>query len=470
MDAGSMAISEVPKLKKSFFFKWSSFYLAQSPAWVLLGYITLYATDVMGLDIATVSIAFVLSKMFDGFTDVVVGIWIDKARITRFGRVRPFQIAIVFFWLFIGFAFSAPPMSQYAGVIYLFVMYTMIYSVCHTLTTCAENAYLYNCLDDARQAVPVNIYGALVTAFGSLAASIILPNVISGAGTDPAKWRTMVWCMAIPMMCIGMIRILTCREKQERMLATAATNKDRSSVKDMLHALAENKYIMILSGMIFLFNFATSINNASIAYYCKYILGDVKVQTTLSLAMLPMMIAMAIAPSMIKKFGMKKVLTVSIVSGIIGSLVRLVNIRSIPLAFVCSVFSDLGFPMFNMYINPMVIDCMDYGEYNTGVRIEGTLGAVQSVANKISSAVGTGISGLLMGLAGYVGTLEVQSDSALSMIIVLTTWIPATLYVLFWIVYRFYDLEKKLPAMRLELDERRKALMKNNDTATEVTR
>ena len=61
------------KLPKKMIFAWPSRTIAYAVGSVLLGYVTLYATDFMGIPAATAGIIFMLSKIFDGFTDIVAG-------------------------------------------------------------------------------------------------------------------------------------------------------------------------------------------------------------------------------------------------------------------------------------------------------------------------------------------------------------------------------------------------------------
>lgn len=437
--------NKVPKVKKNFLFRWGTQNLSQAVSYILLGYLTLYATDVMGLNVGHVSIALMLSKLFDGVSDIIVGFLIDRCH-SRFGKARPWEIGIIGYWLAIAFLFSMPQMSRFAGIIYLFLLYTLIYSVFATFTGCAEIPYLANVLDDSRQSISVNAFSGVITAIGSLVSSIILPQFISAAGTDPAKWSRVAWTLAIPMAILGSVRFLTIKEKADR--AESVAKEKKESLMEILKVLIKNKYILILSLMLFISCIGSNLGNASGTYYAKYILGDVGYGSILALTMLPMIVMMMFAPMLVRKFGMKKVVNGCVVLGIVGGLFRLVNVSSLGITFLGSVFQVMGFPAFSIFVNSMVIDCMDYGEYKNGVRLEGSLASVQSLFNKIGTAIGTGIGGVLLALAGYDGNLDVQSSSATTMIIGLCTWIPIILYVAFAVIYHFYDLDKQMPEVR----------------------
>lgn len=63
--------------------------------------------------------------------------------------------------------------------------------------------------------------------------------------------------------------------------------------------------------------------------------------------------------------------------------------------------------------------------------------------------------GFVMSVSGYVAGAETQTETARSAIIALYSWIPAILCLLTLIVVSFYDLEKKMPQIREELNASR---------------
>ena len=66
--------------------------------------------------------------------------------------------------------------------------------------------------------------------------------------------------------------------------------------------------------------------------------------------------------------------------------------------------------------------------------------------------------GVLMGMTGYDGALEVQPDSANTMIIMLFTVIPAAFCLVQFILLKLYDLDKILPQIREELKAKREKI------------
>jgi Na+/melibiose symporter-like transporter len=448
---------KVPKLKKSFILAWSTQGLALSASYILLGYLTLYATDVMGLNAATVGIAFMISKFFDGFTDMVAGVLIDKTH-TRFGKARPYSLAIVGYYACIGLVFSAPAMGQFAGIIYLFVLYTLIYAVFCTLFSCAEPVYMSRTLEDPRQSMTLLSFVGVIAMFPSIAFGIIIPQWIARIGVNPAEWSKMAWTLAIPLALVGIVRFFVIKERKNAGQITSDKEnvKNNIPVKEMTRLLIKNKYILILSVLVCIAYLGSGLTNAIGSYYAKYIFGDVGVGSIMTLTLVPMIFMLALIPVLARKFTLKRCINVTMILAIIGSLIRLIDVKSVPLGFIGGCLSVFAFPAFYGFATTMVLDCMDYGQWKFNKRVEGTLASVQSLMNKVGTAIATGMMGVMLSIAGYDGLAVTQSASANRMIIALTTVIPVVFYIIFMIIFHFYDLESKMPGIRAQLNEGKK--------------
>lgn len=58
---------------------------------ILAAFLTMFYTDSIGLAAGVVGTMFFISKLFDGITDILSGVAIDKTR-TRWGKARPWLL------------------------------------------------------------------------------------------------------------------------------------------------------------------------------------------------------------------------------------------------------------------------------------------------------------------------------------------------------------------------------------------
>ena len=87
---------------------WSSRYISGAVTNTLfVSYISFYATNVLGMPLQMIAAVLLITKLFDGVTDLIAGFIVDNTR-TRFGKARPYDWCIPFVALFTILTFSAP--------------------------------------------------------------------------------------------------------------------------------------------------------------------------------------------------------------------------------------------------------------------------------------------------------------------------------------------------------------------------
>ena len=431
-------------VSKKIFFGWPTLTISTSIAAVLFGYATYYATDILGLSAITVGIVFMISKIFDGVTDIIAGYLIEKVH-SKMGKGRPWQLAIIGYWASMVLLFATPEMGVSASYVWLFVMYSMVNSVFMTMLNCSDPVYLSNSIDNSDQSVSVLAFTGFISLVFTMAGSMIVPQLVKTMGTTRAGWIKLSLIMAVPFTLLGLVRVLVIKEKKN----TAAA--ETPALKEMLHLLLSNKYIKLFALMILLSNIGSASYATIQTYYYTWIIGDIGIASIMSLSMLAIIVVIMLMPVLSKKFGFIKVIRVTTLLGMFGYLIRLVNLHSIPLLFVSNIISMMGFYTMFSFAATFVIDCIDYGEWKYGTRTEGTISCAQSVMAKIGSAVGAGMIGVLMGISGYNGAAAAQTESANVMIIMLYSVVPALFCLAQYILLKLYDLDKYLPQIREDL-------------------
>ena len=110
--------------------------------------------------------------------------------------------------------------------------------------------------------------------------------------------------------------------------------------------------------------------------------------------------------------------------------------------YTFAALAQFFFSGFNTAIYAIIPDCVEYGEWKTGIRNDGFQYAFISLANKIGMALGTALLALAMGEAGYVANV-VQSESVQKVFHMAFSTIPGILWVITAGVMLFYRLDKK---------------------------
>lgn len=222
--------------------------------------------------------------------------------------------------------------------------------------------------------------------------------------------------------------------------------KDKISIKVQLRAVMQNRpYILALIGQV-LFGFTLYGRNADVLYYFTYVEGNASYYTTYSMCIIiPSIIGAACFQPVFRKLN-NKGRTASIFAlftGISMLCMFFFNVKETPAAFYTFAgITQFFFSGFNTAIYAIIPDCVEYGEWKTGLRNDGFQYAFVSLGNKIGMAIGTALLAALLGKYGYVAN-QVQNPAVLSIMRHSFTTIPGVLWIVTAIVLFFYRLNKK---------------------------
>jgi GPH family glycoside/pentoside/hexuronide:cation symporter len=178
-----------------------------------------------------------------------------------------------------------------------------------------------------------------------------------------------------------------------------------------------------------------------------------------------MFLFMPFIKKIVNKFGKKEASVAGTIVSLIGGAFMLIfplipnKSVSLVLYLVGLVIFGLGMGVYTCVSWALMADAIDYNEWKTGKREEGTVYSLHSFFRKLAQGVGPSIVLLIMGALGYVSDLGTGGQSAATSYNM--CWLVAGLY-LFSAIMQFigiaviYNLDKKTMAqMNAELAERR---------------
>ncbi len=181
---------------------------------------------------------------------------------------------------------------------------------------------------------------------------------------------------------------------------------------------------------------------------------------------LPMFLFMPFIKKIVDKFGKKEASVagtmVSLVGGLIMMVFPMIGSKNVALVvyMIGLVIFGIGMGVYTCVSWALMADAIDYNEWKTGKREEGTVYSLHSFFRKLAQGVGPSAVLLIMGVLGYVSDLGTAGQSAATAHNM--CWLVAGLY-LFSAVLQFiglaviYNLDKKTMAqMTTELAERKK--------------
>ena len=432
-------------------------------ALMVMGYLTIFCTNTLGIPAITVGSLMLASKFLDGITDIFAGFIVDKTN-TKIGRGRPYELCVIGLWASTLALFLCPAgWTTPLKCVWIFCMYAFANSVFMTFLNANQTVYMVRSFSDPKHYVSLSTYGGIIPMVVVVIFNIIFPVLMGKFATSQGGWITLIAIFAVPMTVIGLLRFIFVKEINN----VDAKAGEKLSMKDVFLVLRNNPYIYIIALATLIMNLVT--NMGVNVYYFTDIVGNVGLMGALSAVQIIAIPLMAIMPQFLKKTTVVRIIRIGLIVMIGGYVLNFFAGSNFALLAVAAVMFGAGSMPISMLSGLMIIDCADYNEYKGLYRLEGSLSAINGFATKLGAGLGAGLLGILLGVAGYDGTAAVQTAGALNMVRMLYSLIPAALYVLVYLAFHLYKLDKLIPEVRRVNAEHREENRAKNEQEAAAT-
>jgi glucuronide carrier protein len=414
-------------------------------------FLLLYYTDVVGISAAAAGTLFLVVRIWGGFTDLFAGRRVDGTS-TRWGKFRPYLLfGSVPLLLALVALFSIPgDLSDDAKVVWAYVSYAL-FSLAYSFVNIpygSLSAAMTQEPDERAKLSTARIVSANLTI---LAIAVVVSPQISGGG-DLQRSLTIT---TVVFAVIGLALYLWCfavsRERVER-------GVDQVSLRDTVAMLRDNRPLVLLCASSLLFLTGMFSLQTVAVYYSRDVLGDADLYIVVTVVQTAGMIAAsAMVPKVVEAAGKKRAYVLGGLVAVAGGIGVALAPGSVPaIGIACFGVLGIGLGAINTLIFALQADTVDYGEWKSGVRAEGSSYAVLSFTRKAGQGVGGAVAAYTIGLGGYVSGAGSQSDEALTSIRVAAGVLPAIVILAAAAIMLAYPLtERAFRGLVGELAERR---------------
>lgn len=426
--------------------------LASNPIYTIsLSFLTFFYTDVLGMEAGLVGLIILVSKIFDGISDLWAGNLIDHTH-SKSGSARPWVLrsAVLMAAAYL-LLFTVPDCGTLGKAVYIFVTYNFAMTIAFTILNCAINAmpvYMSNHSASRSSAYSIRmIFAGLV----QMIFSMLCLNIVDALGGGQRGWVLMAAIFATISFVVCILVYFGTRETVTEVQQT----EEKIPFKDAILSVMKNKYWFLILGMILIIVLHQVATLTVGVYYAKYILFDEKLAGSLvTYHHLGAAVGMLSMPFILKKnVSKKKAVVAAAWCMLAGSLVAL--IRSDGIFLIASLaLRGAGFGVVNSLYYGMLADSVDYGQWKTGIRAAAVTTSAGSVGQKLGSGLGAALIGLALSACGYSGLAAVQTEAAISCIRFFFIQFPVILYAALLVLMYFYDLDGKLPEIKRQLGQK----------------
>ena len=397
----------------------------------LSSFVMLYLTNTVGLNPGIIGTLIMVSKLFDGVSDIFFGTMIDKTK-SKLGKARPWML-----YAYIGCAvtlvanFAIPAsLGRTAQYAWFFIAYTMLNAVFFTANNIAYASLVTFCTRNSKERVEMGSFRFIFAFSTSLIIQSVTVQFVRALGNGASAWKTVAIIYAVIGLIVNTISVFSIKELPEEELAKDKDQEEKYSLIEAAKLLVSNKYYLMICGTYVCQQIYTAMLNMGI-YYIIYILKNEDLYSVFSWAInIPVIIAMCITPMLVER--MKGLYRMNLAGYILGTAGRVGVIiagymGSVPLMIAFTAVAALGMAPWQGDMGAVVASCSEYTWLTKGKHIDGTMYSCTSFGTKIGGGIGVALCGWLLDISGFVKTSAVQPTSCINMLHVMYLWIPMLL-------------------------------------------
>lgn len=460
---------------------------------VAFGFVTYFATGVLGLAALFITQLMGYIRIFDGFIDPAIGVLIDKTN-TKFGKYRPILVlgnvvtALSFVLLFL--IMNVSDGLKLPLFVLVLIVHKIGYSLQQTITKAGQTALT----NDPKQRPLFNIFDGVFTTLLFSGSQFIIAGTLVPMykGFTPEFFNVFLPGVMVISAVLGILAIIGIWEKDNIKYFGLGEKTQKTALKDYWKVLKGNKPLQALSLSAALVKFVASIMNDSILSIMIYgiLFGNYALSGTLSILMIIPGVAITVGVSnFARKVGFRIAYRTALQIGSVALFLLAA------LLFTGAEPGVLSFTEWNLFSIAFVVlyaigryisttpsslaltmgaDISDYETSVSGRYVSGMIGTIFSLTDSISSSLAPMVIGWVVASIGFAEKLPTRETPLTPEIktaaILLFTIIPAVVSLVALFILKFYKLDKetmiqiqeKIHAMKAAKDsERVKDIAKN---------
>ena len=405
------------------------------------GYLLIFYTNICGLSPAACATLFLIARFLDAINDPLVGFIIDHLPTRKMGHFRPTLIlgtilcSVNFLLLWFG------PMLSTSGKLAIAYVSYILLGVLFPVMDISLNSLLPVMTEDMKERNSLSTIKGLAYVIGALVIGVAAPLIL-GDTSNKQGYINLVLIMTAVIFFFSIIGTMGVKERVKPQM------ENSYSVKELFKILSQKPvYITFLA--VLLYSIGSNIVNAANTYFYTYIFEDLTLASIITLitcvAVCP---ATMVIGNLIGRFGKKKMYAIGLALAGLAPIIRLLDVRSIPLLIVSVLIAGIGAGFAAPLNYGIQADNTDYIEVSMGIRAEGAVASLSSFVSKCAMGIGGAIPGYLLQLAGFDSKAAVQNDDVINVIVLCVLILPAIVNVVAIVIF-----SKGYPITKEKLNE-----------------
>ena len=417
---------------------------------LLIGlYFFKFSTDELGIEPAVIGTIFLVARVWDAVSDPLAGYLSDRTTL-RLGRRRSWMLASAIPMAVAGLAPWSPPAGLEGAALVVWVAIGLIlWETVATVFAVPHTALGAELSMDHHERTRVFAFRHVATGSGFvLVAGALYAMTTSDDKQTTALWLALAGGLASTVF-IG-LSVARLRERVEHQGRVAG--RPLAALGDVWR----NEHARLLLIVFLIESLGAATLGVLGPYLTQYLLGDESLFTPLLVSyFVPSLLFVPIGLPLSRRFGKKRTWVASMMlSGLAFGLLFFAAPGRLWLLFASGIGAGIGGAIGAMVGPSVQADVIDYDEYKTGERKEGTYFAVWNFVRKCASGLIGWLTGMVLQIVGFESNVE-QTDATLFAMRALMGLFPFASFAIGSLLFmRFRLSEAEHARIRGELDAR----------------
>jgi len=408
-------------------------------------YFLTFCTYCLGISATWMAGLFLFARLWDAVNDPIIGSFPDRWHLGKSPDkftpwIKLFMIPLALSGVL---CFSKVPfegIALHAFVAFAYVFFGMSYTGTSMPFGAMANVVTVDPVERSKLSRARSVGGGLV---GAVALGMV--PVICYKDNQPIPGRFTLLAVIFGI-CSIISYLLLCTLTKERVREEKTEGEKFEFFKVLKMVLKNRPLIGVMIATIGSMLVITG-SSQTYGYIYKEVYGNASLATISMACSMPFMIVVfPLIPKMVNKFGKRDVILYTAMLSFVFSAVRMfIYIENVWVYTALNIMTLLGQTAFTMLIWALVSDCLDYSEWKTGFRSDGSMYSMYTFSRKIGSTIASSGLAFSLGLVGYVsGENVVQTAEAVKGIYYVCNAIPTICYALILIgIGLIFNLDKK---------------------------
>lgn len=370
---------------------YSLYFVGQNIIYMLVtGFIALFLMN-RGIGEAAIAGILLAPKIWDAVNDPIFGIIVDRAHL-KGGKFLPWlKLSWVLIPLFTIFLFAMPERIGYGAKVAWaaagYVLWSMSYTICDAPIFALPTAMTSN-VDERTSILSIGRLFATVT---SVVITLVVEAVYLSTG-----WMVLAVVLSVAAMGCMLPILVTCKERVRPACEAPAT------IGQMFRLLLKNRYLLVFLIAYFLIASTMSVE-ILIPIFAQYVLGSSDAGTILlGICILPMIVIAAMVPGLSRRVDKLWLFIGSLAIYAGASILQFfVGYGNAVALYGMTFLRAVGYGGYSILIFLFIPNIMEYGHYTTGERQEGVYFALQTFVTKLTGAVVSSSSMIILAWFGF---------------------------------------------------------------------